>query len=138
MSTQARTFALAAALLLAFATVIGALNAHQLATKLDAVAEHAVQTAVQYQFYHSLGLLGIALLLDRLPVSAVRSVGWLRTAGWLLVAGIVLFSGSLYALAGGLAGPLRTVVGVLTPLGGLSLILAWCVAAISVARSRSG
>ena len=128
-------FILAAALLLALATVIGALDAHQLATRLDAVAEPRVQTAVQYQFYHSLGLLGIALLLDRLPVSraALRALAALRL---LLIAGMCsLFSGSLYVLAGGLAGPLRIVVGVLTPLGGVSLILAWCVAAIGVARS---
>jgi uncharacterized membrane protein YgdD (TMEM256/DUF423 family) len=135
MSPAARTFAMTASLLLALATVVGALDAHALSGRLGPDAEHIVQTAVQYQFYHSLGLLGVAVLIARLPAGTPRGLGWLRSAGWLLTVGIVLFSGSLYVLAGGVSGPLRLVVGVLTPLGGLALILAWCAAAAGAALS---
>jgi uncharacterized membrane protein YgdD (TMEM256/DUF423 family) len=42
-------------------------------------------------------------------------------AGWFFTAGIVLFSGSLYALA--LTGV--TILGAITPLGGLALLAGW-------------
>jgi uncharacterized membrane protein YgdD (TMEM256/DUF423 family) len=135
MTPAARTFAVTAALLLALATVVGALNAHAISGRIGPDAERVVQTAVQYQFYHALGLLGVALLMGRLPAGAPSASAWLQIAGWLLTVGIVLFSGSLYALAGGVNGTLRVAVGVLTPLGGLSLILAWCAAAAGIARS---
>ena len=53
----------------------------------------------------------------------------LGLAGDLLLAGVLLFSGSLYAL---LCGAPRAI-GLLTPLGGLCLIVGWCVAAIGAA-----
>jgi uncharacterized membrane protein YgdD (TMEM256/DUF423 family) len=135
MTAAARSFALTAALLLALATVVGAFNAHALSSRLEPDQERIVQTAVQYQFYHALGLLGVALLIGREASAVSHGLGWLKAAGWLLSVGIVLFSGSLYALAGGVSGGLRTLVGVLTPVGGLSLILAWCAVATGVARS---
>lgn len=137
MMTAARTFAVTAALLLALATVVGALDAHALSGRLGPAEERIVQTAVQYQFYHALGLFGIALLLERLRATAPppHRPRFLQAAGWLVMVGIVLFSGSLYALAGGIEGPLRIAVGVLTPLGGMALILGWCAAAVGIARS---
>ena len=45
-----------------------------------------------------------------------------------LLVGVVLFSGSLYGL---LAGAPRAL-GILTPLGGLSLIGGWCLAALGL------
>jgi uncharacterized membrane protein YgdD (TMEM256/DUF423 family) len=113
-----------AAVLLALATVAGALGAHALKPRLGADQYDVLQTAVHYQFFHALGLLGVALLLDRLPVPL------LGVAAWLLFAGIVLFSGSLYAL---LAGAPRAF-GVLTPLGGLALIVSWCLVALVLIR----
>ena len=51
-----------------------------------------------------------------------RLGGWLiQTAGWAFVAGIVLFSGSLYALA--FTGV--TILGAITPLGGLAFLIGW-------------
>ena len=48
-----------------------------------------------------------------------RMGGWLIvSAGWLFTAGIVLFSGSLYLLA--LTGV--TVLGAITPIGGLAFL----------------
>jgi uncharacterized membrane protein YgdD (TMEM256/DUF423 family) len=45
----------------------------------------------------------------------------------------VLFSGSLYLL---LCGAQR-MFGALTPIGGLSLIVGWCLAALALLRSRA-
>jgi uncharacterized membrane protein YgdD (TMEM256/DUF423 family) len=51
-----------------------------------------------------------------------RMGGWLiASAGWCFVAGILLFSGSLYALA--LTGV--TMLGAITPIGGLAFLAGW-------------
>jgi uncharacterized membrane protein YgdD (TMEM256/DUF423 family) len=126
MQASARRFCQLAALLLALATLIGALGAHVLQGRLGADRYQVLQTALHYQFFHGLGLLALGLLLDRLPLRA------LRAAGWLLFAGVLLFSGSLYLL---LAGAPR-MLGVLTPIGGLALIAAWCVAAIALGSGK--
>jgi uncharacterized membrane protein YgdD (TMEM256/DUF423 family) len=122
MRATARRFCQLAALLLALATLIGAVGAHALLSRLSATGYDVLQTALHYQFFHALGLLGLGILLDRLPLRT------LQVAGWLLFAGVVMFCGSLYLL---LAGAPR-LVGVLTPVGGLALIAAWCLAAVAV------
>jgi len=122
MRAEARRWCQFAALLLALATLIGAVGAHALKARLSADRYQVLQTALQYQFFHALGLMALGVLLDRLPRPA------LRVAGWLLFAGVLLFSGSLYLL---LAGAPR-MIGVLTPIGGLALIIGWCMAAIAI------
>ncbi|HEX4025623.1 MAG TPA: DUF423 domain-containing protein [Steroidobacteraceae bacterium] len=128
MTAVASRIGALAAILLALATIVGALGAHALKGRLGADQYDVLQTAVHYQFFHSLGLLGLALLLDRLPSPT------LGVAAWLLFAGIVLFSGSLYAL---IAGAPR-LIGVLTPLGGLALIVSWCLVALVLIRGSAG
>ena len=122
MQREARGWCQLAALLLALATMIGAIGAHALKGRLSAERYDVLQTAVHYQFFHALGLLGLGLLLDRLPGRA------LHAAGWLLFAGVLLFCGSLYLI---LAGAPR-IIGVLTPVGGLALIGGWCTLAIAL------
>jgi uncharacterized membrane protein YgdD (TMEM256/DUF423 family) len=122
MRATARRFCQLAALLLALATLIGAVGAHALKGSLSADRYDVLQTALHYQFFHALGLLGLGILLDRLPLRT------LQAAGWLLFTGVLLFCGSLYLL---LAGAPR-LVGVLTPVGGLALIAAWCLAAVAL------
>ncbi|HUA23245.1 MAG TPA: DUF423 domain-containing protein [Steroidobacteraceae bacterium] len=105
----------AAGVLLALATVAGALGAHTLKGHWAAQQLEVYETAVRYQFYHSLGLLGIGLALRTF------NVGALRAAAVLVLVGIILFSGSLYALT--LGAP--RVMGAVTPLGGVALITGW-------------
>ena len=58
--------------------------------------------------------------------------GWLiQAAGWAFVAGIVLFSGSLYALA--LTGV--TILGAVTPIGGVAFLAGWAAFAWGVWRT---
>ena len=128
MRSEGRRFCQLAAVSLALATILSAIGAHALKHQLTADHYEILQTALHFQFVHSLGLLGVGLLCDRVPVRA------LQVAAWLLVAGIGLFSGSLYLI---LAGAPRWV-GVLTPLGGLSLIVAWCLTAIALGRRPAG
>jgi uncharacterized membrane protein YgdD (TMEM256/DUF423 family) len=52
-------------------------------------------------------------------------------AGWSFFAGILVFSGSLYALA--LSG--TTILGAITPIGGLAFLIGWgCLALFAAAR----
>lgn len=99
----------------------GAFGAHALRARLDSQALGVFETAVQYQFYHSLALLAVGLLMLQNPASAL-----LRSSALLFILGIVVFSGSLYLLS--LTG-LRWL-GAVTPLGGLGFIAGWaCLAA---------
>jgi uncharacterized membrane protein YgdD (TMEM256/DUF423 family) len=105
----------AAGVLLVLATVCGAFGAHALKSHLTPERLQLWETAVRYQFFQSLGLIGIALTMRTLDGAA------LHLAALLVVIGVLLFCGSLYLLA--LGGP--RVAGVLTPLGGLAWIAGW-------------
>jgi uncharacterized membrane protein YgdD (TMEM256/DUF423 family) len=111
---SARTLA-AAGILLALATACGAFGAHALRATLAPERLALWETAVRYQFFQALGLLGVGLAMRTLDGSL------LRTAALLIIIGIVLFSGSLYGLA--LGAP--RLLGVLTPAGGLAWIGGW-------------
>jgi uncharacterized membrane protein YgdD (TMEM256/DUF423 family) len=116
---------LAAALLFA-AVALGAFGAHVLRERLAPDMTAVYQTAVQYHFWHALGLLAIGILLAQRPES-----GPLAAAAWLMIAGIVLFCGSLYALAlTGIRG-----LGAVTPFGGVAFLAGWAALAWSVSRS---
>jgi len=128
MAVAARRWCQCAAVLLALATLIGALGAHVLRSRLDAPHYQVLQTALQYQFFHALGLFGLGLLLERAPRRS------LQRAAWLLLCGVLLFSGSIYLLLAGAP----HVIGVLTPLGGLALIVGWILVAIGLAGAAPG
>lgn len=118
----------AAAALLSSATVAGALGAHVLAGQWSAGRLSIYDTAVRYQFYHSLGLLGVGILLrakspDELATARRLALQKCAHAATVLFIGIVLFCGSLYALCLGAA----RWVGVATPFGGGLLIVGWLV-----------
>jgi uncharacterized membrane protein YgdD (TMEM256/DUF423 family) len=95
--------------------VVGAFGAHGLREALSQSALNWYQTGVHYHLIHALAVL-----------AAGCAAGWAsprraRWAAFLFSAGIVLFSGSLYAMA--LTG--RTVLGMITPVGGLCFIAGW-------------
>ena len=113
-----------AGLLLALATACGAFGAHALKGQLTPERLQLWDTAVRYQFFQSLGLIGVGLVLRSLDS------GPLRAAAMLIVIGVVLFSGSLYALS--LGAP--RALGVLTPLGGLTWIGGWLLFAYATWR----
>lgn len=111
---------------MALATIAGAVGAHALPGHLGASRLAVFDTAVRYQFYQSLGLLLMGVLLrgldpDSLTAAKRRAAQSFASAPRALLAGIVLFCGSLYALSLG-APPW---VGIVTPCGGALLILGW-------------
>lgn len=99
------------------AVLCGAWGAHGLEHKLDEQMLVVFKTASYYQMAHSLLLLLLAILLHQ---------KWLNS--WMLnwsaifcMVGIILFSGSLYGLS--LSG--ITILGMITPIGGLAFLMSW-------------
>jgi uncharacterized membrane protein YgdD (TMEM256/DUF423 family) len=127
MNAPARRFLQLAALAAGLAVVLGAFGAHGLAERLGPRLS-VYHTAVEYHFYHALGLAVIAFVHDRLPAAPIRA------AGWLMVAGMLLFCGSLYVLS--LSG--LGWLGIVTPFGGLAFIAGWILLAVGLARGRAG
>ena len=114
-----------AAVFLFVAVGAGAIGAHALRTTIAPELQPAYANAVQYHFFHALGLLGVGILLLHKPGSRLLAI-----SGWLLVAGIVLFCGTLYIIA--LTG--NHAPGVLTPVGGLAFLAAWATLAVAAWR----
>jgi uncharacterized membrane protein YgdD (TMEM256/DUF423 family) len=109
------------------AVILGAFGAHLLKDRLSVDTLDVYNTGVQYQMYHAIGILIIAVLIERLPSQKLAI--W---AARLLLIGIVLFSGSLYALA--LSGV--KVLGAITPLGGIAFIAGWICLALAARSVR--
>jgi len=100
----------------ALSVLIGAFAAHGLKNFLEESNRTAVfETAVKYQFIHSLGLLFLGLLLILKPSKIFAY------SGWSMLGGMLLFSGSLYLLS--LTG--STKLGMITPFGGILLVISW-------------
>ncbi|WP_257255027.1 MULTISPECIES: DUF423 domain-containing protein [unclassified Endozoicomonas] len=116
-----RRYLLSGALCGLISVALGAFGAHALKTQLSERYIEVWATATDYQFYHSLALILVAVLAIHFKDS-----GKLKWCARLFLAGIILFSGSLYILA------LTEIswLGAITPLGGVSLMLGWLFLAI--------
>jgi uncharacterized membrane protein YgdD (TMEM256/DUF423 family) len=126
---MARVLLCGAALLLLVATALGAYASHGLEGVLTARALASLETAIEYQFYHGLGLLAAAILADRYPETKLF---W--AAGVLFVAGIVLFCGSIYLTTfGGPASFSRAA-----PVGGICFMAGWLSLALAAIRLPAG
>jgi len=110
-----KTFLLLGAVAAFLAVALDAFGAHGLRGRLSPEMLAVFQTGVQYHMAHALALILVSAIMGRMS-------GWLiQTAGWCFVAGIVFFSGSLYLLA--VTGV--TILGAVTPIGGLLFLAGW-------------
>ncbi|MEM6252653.1 MAG: DUF423 domain-containing protein [Cyanobacteria bacterium P01_D01_bin.156] len=100
----------------------GAFGAHALKAQLSEKALSTFELGTRYQMYHALAMLAVGLLWLQLPDNS-----WLNYASLAFILGIVLFSGSLYGLS--LSG--IKILGIVTPIGGLALIIGWILLAIA-------
>ena len=116
-----RTFMFVGALMGCVGVGLGAFGAHALKGRLSPDMLAVFETGVRYQMYHALALLATAALMARSDGRAVV------VAGWSFTAGILLFSGSLYALA--FTGV--TMLGAVTPIGGVAFLAGWVALAIA-------
>jgi uncharacterized membrane protein YgdD (TMEM256/DUF423 family) len=94
---------------------LGAFGAHALKARLAPELLATFEVGARYQLMHALALLVVAWACTRWPGRRVQA------SGWLFIAGTLLFSGSLYALS--LSGV--RALGIVTPFGGLALLLGW-------------
>lgn len=116
------TFIVLAAINGFLGVALGAFAAHSLAAYFSDKPrlEANFKTGVQYHFYHTAALLGVAFAAKQFTSSLIP------LAGWLFLLGIILFSGSLYVLS--LTG--KRWLGAITPLGGLAFLAGWVLLAI--------
>ncbi|MEO6883442.1 MAG: DUF423 domain-containing protein [Bacteroidia bacterium] len=120
------------------AIIFGAMAAHFLESKLVGGQItprdiHAFETASKYQLFHSIALLLIVLLMDKLDVKLMR-----LTSVFFIV-GVIIFSGSIYLLS------TQNLIGIgnlnwlgpITPLGGLSFIAGWTTLFIAAFKAKN-
>ncbi len=111
----------------ALGVTLGAFGAHALKETLEVSDQLGNwQTAVRYQMWHALALVLVGLFRQR--------GGGARFAPWGFLIGSLLFSGSIYCLSLDVA---RSVMGPITPLGGLLLIVGWVSFALAAFRQES-
>ena len=120
-----------ASLLMFLGVALGAFGAHALKTKLDAYHHAIYEKAVSYQFFHVVALFMVVFLATKMETKS------LNFAGWFFAVGILFFSGSLYLLATSeLLGiqSMSSILGPITPLGGLCFIIGWVLLIVSFYR----
>jgi len=127
LNRQASTTIVAASLLGLTAVAAGAFGAHALKQRLDPAQLAAYETAVRYQMFHALALIGVAwvgsMSPSRLPAASAAC----------MMSGVVLFSGSIY----GLTLLEWKWLGPVTPLGGLIIMVGWLLLAVAGGRIRN-
>lgn len=105
----------------ALAVMLGALGAHSLQELITVEQLQSYETGVRYQMFHTLAIVLVVLLYDKLQSKH------LKYAVWLFVIGIILFSGSIYLLSTqditGLN--LSSYLWPVTPLGGIFFVIGW-------------
>ncbi|TQV73719.1 DUF423 domain-containing protein [Aliikangiella marina] len=110
--------------------IIGAFAAHSLKGALSSYSIGIFETAARYQMYHALALCCCGLILQKanLPLGAIKL---LKLTALSFIVGILLFSGSLYLLA------VTSIkwLGMITPIGGLGLIIGWLLMMISILKA---
>jgi uncharacterized membrane protein YgdD (TMEM256/DUF423 family) len=120
-----RAWVLAGCVWAAIGVVLGAFGAHALKDTFTPEQLASWDTAVRYQLVHALALVAFGLFGERTSGKDYPGV--------LLFLGSLCFSGSLYALCFGF---LASVMGPVTPLGGLMMIGGWIGFALEARRRR--
>jgi len=113
------------------AVILGAFGAHGLDGKISDYHLETWKTANQYHFYHTLALLFLSTF-SRAKNASIR-ISFIA-----FVLGILLFSGSLYLMS------IRSLIeleglsmlGPITPLGGLCFIVGWIGLFVAALRNR--
>jgi uncharacterized membrane protein YgdD (TMEM256/DUF423 family) len=121
-------FLIAGAVNALLSVAFGAFGAHMLEGRVADKYLDTWQTAVQYQMFHAIGLMVVALLMSSSLIGPLGSLSW---AGYLMLAGIIIFSGSLYVLS--LTG--ISILGAITPIGGVAFIAGWIMLIIAASKA---
>jgi uncharacterized membrane protein YgdD (TMEM256/DUF423 family) len=98
------------------AVILGAFGAHALKESLTSDQLLSFETAVRYQMFHAIILLFVNIY-DGFSIKQKNSISYL------FIFGILLFSGSIYIIQ--LTSITAKSIWLVTPLGGLFLIIGW-------------
>ena len=119
-----------AALLGITAIILGAFGAHALKKQLSVEQLGSFETGVKYQMYHALFLLFLG-------INTFLNAKVKKTVFQLVVFGVFIFSGSIYLLTTkAITGVDFKFIGIVTPIGGVLLIMAWSVLFWNVWRAK--
>ena len=114
------------ALYLGLGIMLGAFAAHGLKDTLSVYQMGILQTGVKYQLIHGVALLILGLFCSLYPQKLFY------VALICIAVGVGLFSFSLYAIA--LLG--ISFLGIITPIGGVLMILGWVITMYAVVRNK--
>lgn len=114
-----------ASLFAALAILFGAFGSHALKERFSAQSLEVYDIATRYLMFHALGIFLIALLGFQLPKES------LEIPVIMMIVGTSIFSGSLYLIA-----MLDfKKLGMVTPIGGLLLIVSWLLLAYNTYKT---
>ena len=114
-----------ASLFAALAILFGAFGSHALKERLSAQSLEVYDIATRYLMFHALGIFLIAILGFQLPKES------LEMPLVMMIVGSFIFSGSLYIIA-----MLDfKKLGMVTPIGGLLLIVSWLLLAYNTYKT---
>ncbi|MBC2844316.1 DUF423 domain-containing protein [Winogradskyella flava] len=110
--------------------ILGAFAAHGLEKLVDTDAINSFETGVRYQIYHAFFL----LILGSTSFISLKSK---KVILYVVILGVIFFSGSIYGLAtNNLSSFNFKTIALITPIGGLLLIIAWIVMLIGIIRNK--
>lgn len=131
MSSLQNRILIIAALFGVLAIAIGAMGAHFLAKSLTAEQLTHIETGARYQMYHAIVLLILGVLAGKMKK------GLAKAASFFFGIGVLFFSFSLYAITffEVMQITLPKLFFLITPLGGILLMLGWLTILIQAVRS---
>lgn len=110
--------------------ILGAFAAHGLEKLVDVDAIKTFEIGVRYQMYHAFFLL-------ILGSTSFLNLKFKKIILYFVIIGVIFFSGSIYGLATNeLSGFNFKTIAMITPIGGLSLIMAWIVMLIGILKTK--
>ena len=126
-----KTILVTAAILGILGIILGAFAAHGLKPLISAESIQTFETGVKYQMYHALFLLVVG-------TSNLVQLKSKKIIFYLVLIGIICFSGSIYGLAtNDISSFDFKTIGLITPVGGLLLIIAWVVLLINFLKLKT-
>jgi uncharacterized membrane protein YgdD (TMEM256/DUF423 family) len=125
---QNRKSFIAGSLMVLISILIGAFAAHALKKILPIENLSSVETGARYLMYSGLGLLVLSLLKTEITKVSIR----------LIIIGTILFSGSIFLLTCMIYSQINfpSIIGVITPIGGMCMIFGWILLIFNVWKQK--
>ena len=125
-----KSILVAGAILGILGIVLGAFGAHGLEKLVDGDAVNTFETGVRYQIYHAFFLLIVG-------GTSFVDLKTKKIVFYLVIIGVLFFSGSIYGLATNeLSSFDFKTIAMITPVGGLLLILSWVMVLIGIIKNK--